>query len=121
METMVPTLQEVPRRRMTLSLTSMILPHDYRSRADKADGSISPVSRGDVTSPKLSSFQGIQLPLPFEDGGFGLEQSPSDMDTIDDLQRLTSLLAERGYKDEDIAAIMYGNWVRLLRQCWSDS
>ena len=53
------------------------------------------------------------------DGGFGLEQSPCDMDTIADLQRLVGLLAGRGYKDEDIAAIMYGNWVRLLRQSWS--
>ena len=55
------------------------------------------------------------------DGGFGLEQAPSDMDTITDLQRLVGLLADRGYKDADIAAIMYGNWVRLLRQSWSRS
>ncbi len=55
------------------------------------------------------------------DGGFGRDQSPSDMDTIADLQRLVGLLADRGYKDEDVAAIMYGNWVRLLRQSWSGS
>lgn len=52
------------------------------------------------------------------DGGFGREQSPHDLDTIADLQKLTGLLAGRGYADEDIQAIMYGNWLRLLRQAW---
>ena len=52
------------------------------------------------------------------DGGFGREQSPSDLDTIADLQKIPGLLQERGYPDDDIAAIMYGNWLRLLRRCW---
>lgn len=52
------------------------------------------------------------------DGGFGLEQSPSDLDTIADLQKLVGLLADRGYQQEDIAAVLAGNWVRLLRQSW---
>lgn len=52
------------------------------------------------------------------DGGFGREQSPRDLDTIADLQKLVGLLAERGYKDDDIADIMHGNWLRLLRQSW---
>ena len=53
------------------------------------------------------------------DGGFGREQSPSDLDTIADLQRIPDLLAARGYGDADIAAIMHGNWVRLLRSAWA--
>jgi membrane dipeptidase len=53
------------------------------------------------------------------DGGFGREQVPHDLDTIADLQRLAELLADRGYTDSDIAAIMHGNWLRLLRQSWS--
>jgi membrane dipeptidase len=52
------------------------------------------------------------------DGGFGREQSPCDLDTIADLQKLTGLLAGRGYQEEDIAAILHGNWLRLLRQAW---
>lgn len=52
------------------------------------------------------------------DGGFGREQSPRDLDTIADLQKLVGLLANRGYSDDDIAAIMHGNWLRLLRQAW---
>ncbi len=53
------------------------------------------------------------------DGGYGREQSPCDLDTIADLQKLAGLLADRGYNDDDIAAIMHGNWLRLLRQAWS--
>jgi membrane dipeptidase len=52
------------------------------------------------------------------DGGFGREQSPADLDTIADLQHLTEILSKRGYSDEDIAAIMHGNWLRLLRNAW---
>lgn len=54
------------------------------------------------------------------DGGYGREQSPSDLDTIADLQKIAGLLADRGYNGEDIAAIMHGNWLRLLRQAWSN-
>ncbi len=48
------------------------------------------------------------------DGGFGGEQSPSDLDTIEDLQKLAPILSRRGYSDEDVAAIMHGNWLRFL-------
>jgi membrane dipeptidase len=52
------------------------------------------------------------------DGGFGREQSPHDLDTIVDLQRIPALLRERGYSEEDIQNIMYGNWLRLLTSAW---
>jgi len=54
------------------------------------------------------------------DGGFGREQSPSDLDTIADLQHLMDVLTKRGYSDEDIEAIMHGNWLRLLRSAWRE-
>ena len=53
------------------------------------------------------------------DGGYGREQSPCDLDTIADLQKIAGLLADRGYSNDDIGAIMHGNWLRLLRQAWS--
>ena len=53
------------------------------------------------------------------DGGFGREQSPADLDTIADLQKLAGILAGRGYTGDDIASIMHGNWVRLLRRAWA--
>lgn len=53
------------------------------------------------------------------DGGYGREQSPRDLETIADLQRLTGLLAERGYPPEDVEAIVHGNWVRRLNEIWA--
>jgi membrane dipeptidase len=52
------------------------------------------------------------------DGGFGREQSPRDLDTIADLQKLIGLLGGRGYSDDDIAAVLHGNWLALLRRAW---
>jgi membrane dipeptidase len=48
------------------------------------------------------------------DGGFGREQSPGDLDTIADLQRIPDMLRERGYSEHDVNAIMHGNWLRLF-------
>jgi membrane dipeptidase len=53
------------------------------------------------------------------DGGYGREQSPHDLDTIADMQQIAVILAQRGYQETDIAAIMHGNWLRLLRRAWS--
>ena len=52
------------------------------------------------------------------DGGFGREQCPADVQTIADLSRLPAILAARGYRDEDVAAIAHGNFVRFLRESW---
>ena len=53
------------------------------------------------------------------DGAFGTEQSPKDIDTIADLQKLPILLAERGYSDEDIQNICSENWLRFYKKAWS--
>lgn len=50
------------------------------------------------------------------DGGFGLQQAPAEIDTIADLQKLAPLLKEAGYTDENIAAVLGGNWAELLRE-----
>jgi membrane dipeptidase len=55
------------------------------------------------------------------DGGFGREQSPCDLDTIADLQRLPELLRQRGYTGDDITGILHGNWVRFFETAWSKS
>ncbi len=52
------------------------------------------------------------------DGAFGREQSPGDLDTIADLQKFIGLFRARGYKEEDIAGIMHGNFIRFLREAW---
>lgn len=53
------------------------------------------------------------------DGGFGRELSPTDLDTIADLQRFLDQLTRRGYSTADIEAIAHGNLVRFFRQTWS--
>ena len=50
------------------------------------------------------------------DGGYGIEQTPADLDTIADVQKIPALLRERGYTEDDVAAIMHGNWLRLLER-----
>lgn len=53
------------------------------------------------------------------DGGFGKEQSPSDLDTIADLGKMADLLRERGYTEDDVEGIMYRNFVEFFRRAWS--
>jgi membrane dipeptidase len=52
------------------------------------------------------------------DGAFGKEQSPYDLETIADLQKIPALFEKRGYTAADIDNIMHGNWLRLLRKAW---
>jgi len=50
------------------------------------------------------------------DGGFGNEQTPRELKTITDLQKLNEILLSRGYIDADIDGIFHGNWLRFFRQ-----
>jgi membrane dipeptidase len=50
------------------------------------------------------------------DGGYGRDQCPADLDTIEDLQRIGELLSARGYGRADIEAIMHGNWIRFFSE-----
>ena len=50
------------------------------------------------------------------DGGYGFEQTPSDLNTIADLRKLPELLAQRGYATADIEAVMHGNWIRFFSE-----
>lgn len=53
------------------------------------------------------------------DGAFGTEQSPMDVNTIADLQKIPLIMSTRGYSEEDIINICSGNWLRFLRETWS--
>jgi membrane dipeptidase len=48
------------------------------------------------------------------DGGWGTEQTPGDLNTVADLQKLAPLLADRGFKDSDIDNIFFNNWLRFF-------
>lgn len=52
------------------------------------------------------------------DGGFGTEQSPHDLDTIADLQKISHILKDRGYGDQDVINICSENWMRFIRKAW---
>ena len=50
------------------------------------------------------------------DGGYGTEQCPGDLKTIADIQKLGAVLEKRGYSDDDVNAVFYGNWLRFFRE-----
>lgn len=50
------------------------------------------------------------------DGGFGLQNTPAEIDTIADLQKLAPHLVEKGYTQDDIAAVLGQNWIQFLRE-----
>lgn len=54
------------------------------------------------------------------DGGFGNEQTPRDLRRYADLQKLAVILGDRGYGEEDVAAIFYGNWLRFFSSALRD-
>ena len=49
------------------------------------------------------------------DGCFGAESAPAEVDTVADLALIGPALGELGYGEADIAAILGGNWLRLLQ------
>ena len=54
------------------------------------------------------------------DGGFGAEITPTDVDTIADLQGFPEVLRGAGYSAAVIDGILSGNAVRFFRQAWGE-
>ncbi len=52
------------------------------------------------------------------DGAFGKEQSPDDLETIADLQKIPLLLYQKGYSNDDIENIMHLNFIKFLERTW---
>lgn len=48
------------------------------------------------------------------DGGFGAEHTPAGLDTIADFNKIGDTLSGRGYNDQQVAAVMHGNWLRFF-------
>jgi len=55
------------------------------------------------------------------DGGFGSESIPQGIDTVTDLLEIGKGLAERGFSEADVEAVMSGNMLRKLRHTCSAS
>lgn len=54
------------------------------------------------------------------DGGFGKEQSPGDLDTIADVQKLRGIFEKRGYSSVDVEHIFWRNFVEFFHRAWGD-
>jgi membrane dipeptidase len=54
------------------------------------------------------------------DGGFGADDTPPALDTVADLWRIGPTLAEVGYDEEQVEAILGGNWLRVLEDALPD-
>lgn len=50
------------------------------------------------------------------DGGFGLQSIPAGIESIADLRKIIPMLQEKGYPEQDIAAILGENWIRRLQR-----
>lgn len=48
------------------------------------------------------------------DGGLGADHTPPELDTVADLKGIGPALAEAGYDEGHIEAILSGNWLRVL-------
>ena len=55
------------------------------------------------------------------DGAFGKEQSPVDLDTIADLQKIPLMLSKKGYTKIDVENIMSQNFIKFLKRVWKTS
>jgi membrane dipeptidase len=55
------------------------------------------------------------------DGGFGRELSPTDYNTIADLQVFLNILRQHGYGEEDVIKFAHGNLLDLFRRNWRSS
>jgi membrane dipeptidase len=54
------------------------------------------------------------------DGGFTTDKAPKGIETIADLARIGEALRAKGYDDDDVAKILGGNWMRVLRHALPD-
>ena len=62
----------------------------------------------------MGHAEGVGLGSDF-DGGFGSESTPAEIDTIADLSSVGAALGEMGFGDDEIAAVLRDNWLRVLR------
>ena len=67
---------------------------------------------------QIAGHAGQAAIRPALDGGFGNNQTPLEIQTIADLQKVPDLLQKRGFSAADIDGIFHGNWLRFLKKHW---
>ncbi|MGV3774326.1 MAG: dipeptidase [Verrucomicrobiales bacterium] len=53
------------------------------------------------------------------DGAFGTEQTPMDLKSIADLQKLPDLFRKRGFSEDEIEKVLHRNFIMFLRRVWN--
>jgi len=48
------------------------------------------------------------------DGGYGCEQTPADLNKYRDIQKLVPMMLARGFNEEQVQAVFFGNWLRFF-------
>ncbi len=88
---------------------------DWKSRGGRAAVSIDLlVAQIDYICQLAGDARHVGLGSDF-DGGFGLQSVPIEIDTVADLQILAPRLAQKGYTEVDVAAILGQNWLGVLQ------
>jgi membrane dipeptidase len=54
------------------------------------------------------------------DGGYGCEQTPSDLNRYRDVQKMVGMMQRRGFTDTEIEDVFYGNWLRFFKEILPD-
>jgi membrane dipeptidase len=94
--------------------TNSFLMVDWKNRGGREAVSIDRlVAQIDYICQLAGDARHVGLGSDF-DGGFGLQSVPIEIDTIADLQMIVPRLAQKGYTETDIAAIMGQNWLDIL-------
>jgi membrane dipeptidase len=61
--------------------------------------------------------------IGIDHAGFGSDfdgaTMPAELADASGLQRVAGALRDRGYREEDVARLAHGNWLRVLRETWA--
>jgi membrane dipeptidase len=96
-----------------ITLFNGFLKPDWQGKSDVTVDLV--VDAIDHVAQLTGSSEHVALGSDF-DGGLGVESIPAGMDTVADLQLIGRALGDAGFEQIDIERIMYGNWLRILRE-----
>ncbi len=101
---------------MGIVLYNRFLRPDWHKGDPKHRVTLTDVVRAiDYVCQRVGDADHVALGSDF-DGGLGAESVPAEIDTVADLTKVAVALSEHGFEEQHIAAIMGGNWLRLLRR-----
>lgn len=92
---------------------------DWTAQADRREITLATLANHiDHVCQLTGSVRHIAIGTDF-DGGFGWPYVPFEVDTIADLRKIGEVLRQRGYTEQNIAAIFHQNWQRILETAFA--